>query len=897
MSYFTKVGSYADGPAASLVSMTGVATFMTSTGPAVFTGSAQGGGVMAWQTLGALRVIDRIDFGPPAGMAAPTRIETANIGGQTVLLTYGQAAAGVLCATIAADGTLSAAQTMAIGSGRVLALQQIGAAFYTVSADVAGIEAWLPDGNGNFSLRGQTPLGTAGMDLLDLADAQVGGADYLLAISTTSNSVTCFAATADGALTQTARLGAVDALPIATPTRIESTTLAGQAYAIVASAASSSVTVLAVGDDGSLTATDQVNDTLTTRFQGVTALATATVGARVYVVAGGADDGLSLMTLLPNGRLLHLESIADTTATALSHISALSTAVHDGLIDVFATSSVDARLTRLTVDPGQAGLVLTAPDSGASLNGGDGADILMGGAGTDQLLGGSGADVLIDGAGQDSLWGGAGADVFVFQADGADDWVMDYQLGIDRLDLSALGPLYTLGAVSISQTASGADLTFAGETVHLLAADGKPIAPASFTLSDLTDLWHVTVPSQTARTTPAALIPGATLGGATASRHLIGDNGPENLLGRAAEHDAISGMDGNDVLRGEGMEAAFDIAAATTYRIFEAVLDRAPNYAGYVNWTNQIMAGHDMLSIVSGFTASPEFQNKYGDTDNTGFVTLLFNNVLGREPGANLAAYTYALESGAQSREQMVLSFVDSQEFINATAWRSLEFSRAGAQASWTDDVYRVFLATLGREPQEAALRANTMALANGRSLDAIVHDFTVSAEFTQKYGSTTNTAFVTLLYENVLHRAPGAGLSGWVDALDTGRQTREQVVQGFAQSQEFINATTAPLTALMHTICHDDVLAGGNGNDILFGGFGADTFVFAAAETGNDTVVGLERWDTVALTGFGYADATVALTHMAQVGPDVVFTDAGHSVTFLDTALQDIQTDMIALG
>lgn len=895
--YITEVGSYADGPAASLVSMTGLAAVKTSSGPVVYTGSAQGGGVMAWQTLGAMQVFDRIDFGPPAGMAAPTRVETANIGGQSVLLTYGQAAAGVLSADIAADGTLSAASTLTIGPGRVLALQQIGDAFYTTSADVAGIESWTRDAGGSFTLGAQTPLGGAGMDLMDLAEAQAGGQDYLLAISATSNSVTSFAVAADGTLTETARLGAVDALPIATPTRIETTTLAGQTYAIMAAAGSSSVSVLAVGNDGSLTATDQVNDTQTTRFQGITALATATVGARVYVVAGGADDGLSLMTLLPNGRLLHLETIVDTTAIALSRVSALSTAVHDGLIDVFATSGDDARLTRLTVDPGQAGLVLTAPDSDTLLTGGSGADILMGGAGTDTLQAGAGADVLIDGAGQDSLWGGAGADVFVFQPDGQDDWVMDYQPGIDRLDLSALGPLYTIGAVSISQTANGADLTFAGETVHLVAADGSPIAPGSFALSDLTDLWHLPVPSQTARTTPAALTPGVTLGGDAVSGHLIGGSASENLLGLAGIHDAISGMDGNDVLRGEGMQAAYDTAAATTYRIFEAVLDRAPNYTGYVAWTNQIAAGHDMLDIVSGFTASPEFQNKYGTTDNTQFVTLLFNNVLGRDPGANLAAYTTALDSGTQSREQIVLSFVDSQEFINDTAWRSLDFSRAGAQASWTDDVYRIFVATLGREPKEAALRANTMALANGRGIDTIVHDFTVSAEFTQKYGATTNEDFVTLLYQNVLHRAPGAGLSGWVDALDSGRQTREQVVQGFAQSQEFINSTTLPLTALMRTISHDDVLEGGNGNDIVFGGFGADTFVFGAAETGNDQVVGLERWDTVALTGYGYADAAAALSHMAQVGPDVVFTDAGHSVTFLDTVLQEIHTDMIALG
>ncbi|HVI31347.1 type I secretion C-terminal target domain-containing protein [Phenylobacterium sp.] len=57
----------------------------------------------------------------------------------------------------------------------------------------------------------------------------------------------------------------------------------------------------------------------------------------------------------------------------------------------------------------------------------------------DVLVGGAGADTLIAGMGPDVLTGGAGADVFVYRAT---PWnagrVTDFQVGVDKLDLSAL---------------------------------------------------------------------------------------------------------------------------------------------------------------------------------------------------------------------------------------------------------------------------------------------------------------------------------------------------------------------------------------------------------------------------------------------------------------------------
>lgn len=78
-------------------------------------------------------------------------------------------------------------------------------------------------------------------------------------------------------------------------------------------------------------------------------------------------------------------------------------------------------------------------------------EVLLGYAGTDKLNGGAGNDVLDGGAGKDSLTGGEGSDIFRFSSAldsfrnygpaniSAADTITDFTLGVDKIDLSALG--------------------------------------------------------------------------------------------------------------------------------------------------------------------------------------------------------------------------------------------------------------------------------------------------------------------------------------------------------------------------------------------------------------------------------------------------------------------------
>lgn len=96
--------------------------------------------------------------------------------------------------------------------------------------------------------------------------------------------------------------------------------------------------------------------------------------------------------------------------------------------------------------------ILTGNSAANTLRGMSGDDRLMGREGNDTLCGDSGNDILHGdagndrlngGHGQDQLFGGAGADVFIFQrashsTRGASDSVLDFQTGVDKLDLSPI---------------------------------------------------------------------------------------------------------------------------------------------------------------------------------------------------------------------------------------------------------------------------------------------------------------------------------------------------------------------------------------------------------------------------------------------------------------------------
>lgn len=97
----------------------------------------------------------------------------------------------------------------------------------------------------------------------------------------------------------------------------------------------------------------------------------------------------------------------------------------------------------------------------------------------------------------------------------------------------------------------------------------------------------------------------------------------------------------------------------------------------------------------------------------------------------------------------------------------------------------RLYFAYFRRLPDASGLAYWTGKLNAGTPLDKVSASFAGSSEFTTKYGSKTNSQFVTLIYQNIFGRNPdAAGLAYWTKRLDQGT-SRGTVMTNFSESSE----------------------------------------------------------------------------------------------------------------
>jgi hypothetical protein len=111
----------------------------------------------------------------------------------------------------------------------------------------------------------------------------------------------------------------------------------------------------------------------------------------------------------------------------------------------------------------------------------------------------------------------------------------------------------------------------------------------------------------------------------------------------------------------------------------------------------------------------------------------------------------------------------------------SIAFDAVAASA------YRLYQAAFDRKPDLPGLGFWIAHADHGMSLEDTAWHFVASAEFRQKYGDNlSDSAFITALYANVLHRAPeAAGFDFWSDLLARGVVSRHGMLASFSESAE----------------------------------------------------------------------------------------------------------------
>lgn len=809
---------------------------------ALFLLSGTGGGLTSYTVSpsGTLTLEQEVPHGSAFAPGQTPSLETLTLGGDPVLLMEAMALGGTPAYEVSNDGSLGPATPITGLSAPLSAVSatNIGGTDYIFAATGSGIASYSRTANGALTLEDTVP-DSATTTLSDIRDSVTFWADdtpFLAVASAAEHGVSVFSIGPDGALTPTGDVGAADGIGMSSPNRIEAVSILGVTFLIVASPGSSGISVLRIGPDGAPVIADHVNDDLATRFQSVTNLDVLSHGDHAYVLVTGADSGFSLLTLLPNGRLIHRGSVADSVENALANASAASMWISGGTLHIAAAGLSDEGFSRFEVDISTLGSVSSGegPITGTALD-----DTLAGSARDDAINGAGGDDILIDGAGTDTLTGGAGEDLFVLTRDGANDTITDFTVGTDKLDLSAFPLLYDVSQLDVTSTANGAILTFGGETVTLIRNTGAPIHAGDLTNADILNINR----------SPLMTI-------------------PMTLYGTAAD-DTLNGGEGDDTLLAEaGVDTVFAFGGADLVR------------AGTGNDTVHGGAGDDLLYGDAGFDTiyagegddrvygGAQADILYGDAGN--------DRLLGEDGVDNLYGGDGADELLGNAQNDYLFGGDGPDTLYGGTEEDRL-FGEAGDDILYGEGGFDRLEGGDGDDVLDGGAQADNLfgqagqdTLFGGGGFDRLFG----GADSDDLFGGSDDDA--------LFGEAGNDALDGGADDDRLYGGQGDDILQGGA-GDDYLSGDAG-----------FDTLIGGAGNDTLRGAFNADTFIFEDG-FGQDTITDFdvanayEKISLVAVSGItDWADLTA--NHIAQSGDDVIIdAGGGNTISLLETELGDL--------
>ena len=319
----------------------------------------------------------------------------------------------------------------------------------------------------------------------DITTATHDGQTYAFVSYQGADTVSMFKQSTGGALVHVTDMDAADGFWVDRPGALTVTTAAdGRLYLVVAGAGTDSLSTFQVSPNG-MVPVDHLIDSLDTRFADASHVTSLRIGDHNFVIAAGSDSGISLFTMLPGGRLQHIDSMPGSIATPLRGITSLDAMATPQGIRLWVSTETAPYLSEFSMALPNLGVTRGASAGGSTLTGSVGDDVLAGAAGSDRLVGGFGNDILMDGAGADSLRGDGGRDTFVLVEDGARDVIEDFQLGFDRIDLSDFSQISGIGGLTITSRAWGAEIRIGTEILEVRNASGASLRAQDFTTTNL----------------------------------------------------------------------------------------------------------------------------------------------------------------------------------------------------------------------------------------------------------------------------------------------------------------------------------------------------------------------------------------------------------------------------
>ena len=549
MTELTVQNTWSLGPSTHRQNMRDLDLVQTASGTVLYGTNGSSGGIVSYSVdanTGALSFLDALSLDPLASVDGAAHLEKIHFGGDEFVVNLGRHGEALNAIEIGADLDTRLQLSGSEGAGisslifHAADTRDVAYASYWGSSDL-GIYQISASGAMHQLARINGAFDAQGADLTGFQVTQVGEQDVLVFASQEQDAVFSYTINTNGGVAIADVLSMSGGLPISTPTALEIVESGAERFAVLAAAGTSSLTVLQISASGEMTPVDHINGDLHTRIQSVVALETVSFADRHFVIAGGANDGISLFQMLPDGRLYHLDAQEDLLGASLSNVTSISAQVRGSGLDIYVGSENEAGITQLRYELGAQALSQRASDDGELLNGGNVADFLIGQEGNDTINGGNGADIILDGAGSDVMTGGAGADVFILARDGVRDDILDFDPSQDRIDLSGWGRLYDVSGLTWSERSFGAVISYGDELLAIRTADGSRIKSTDIAAQDMFNLTHTDLDYMIGGSDPLADL--------TKSGNFEGSAGADMLVGTASD-DVMRGNLGDDTLTG-----------------------------------------------------------------------------------------------------------------------------------------------------------------------------------------------------------------------------------------------------------------------------------------------------------------------------------------------------------
>ncbi len=223
-------------------------------------------------------------------------------------------------------------------------------------------------------------------------------------------------------------------------------------------------------------------------------------------------------------------------------------------------------------------------------------------------------------------------------------------------------------------------------------------------------------------------------------------------------------------------------------RLYENILNRTPDSAGFNYWVKQLLfENKSATSVAKDFFRSKEFED--ANLSNEEFVKRTYLTLLNREAEpTGLAYWVNEIEEHGKLRDQIFYGFALSDEFTSLCQddFEILAHDKNDEREAFIERFYNL---VLGRRADGAGIEYwNNELKTHKKSASDIAKGFFFSEEFLNK--KYDDEKFLTIVYRTLMGREPDQeGFNFWKKKLSEGA-TREYIIDAFLDSPEFKEIT-----------------------------------------------------------------------------------------------------------